>query len=51
MKFLEVNQIVPGANAQILEILPFNGTIALLIGNHKVVLGLEVARNVFAEPL
>jgi len=51
MKFLEVNQIVPGANAQILEILPFNGTIALLIGNHKVVLGVEVARNVFAEPL
>ena len=50
MKYLEENNVLPGSTATIIEVLPFNKTIKLIIGSHSVILGLDVARNIFVEP-
>ncbi len=49
MKFLEQNGVIPGAASQIIDKLPFNGTISLSVNNKKVILGLNVANSIFAE--
>ena len=51
MKFLEENKVTPGAVGEIREILPFNCTFSMSIDNHKVILGLDVANSIFAEPV
>jgi len=51
MKYLEKNNVLPGSIAIIIEVLPFNKTIKLVIGTNSVTLGLDVARNIFVEPI
>jgi len=51
MKYLEKNNVLPGSIAIIIEVLPFNKTIKLAIGTNSVTLGLDVARNIFVEPI
>jgi DtxR family Mn-dependent transcriptional regulator len=49
LEFLEKNGVVPGALAEVTEILPFNQTLSLQVGNQKVALGFQTARYIFAE--
>jgi DtxR family transcriptional regulator, Mn-dependent transcriptional regulator len=49
LEFLEMNGIVPGAQAEVAGILSFNQTIDLQVGNQKVALGLPTARYIFVE--
>jgi len=50
LEFLEKNRIVPGVHAEMIEILPFNNTLTVKVGEHPVTLGLSVARYIFVEP-
>ncbi len=45
--YLEQQELVPGAEVTIVEIMPFNETITVLTGHRTVVLGLNVARKVW----
>ena len=47
--FLEDNGIVPGALAEVSEVLPFNQTLSLQVGSQKVALGLLTAKYIFVE--
>jgi DtxR family Mn-dependent transcriptional regulator len=49
LAFLESKGILPGTEAILTEIMPFNQTIALQIGDQRVVLGLAVAEQIYAE--
>ncbi|HMD89190.1 MAG TPA: metal-dependent transcriptional regulator [Anaerolineaceae bacterium] len=49
MEFLEKNDIVPGALAEVTEILPFNQTLSLQLGEQKVALGFPTAKYIFVE--
>jgi len=49
MEFLEKHGIVPGALAEVTEILSFNQTLSLLMGNKKVALGFPTAKYIFVE--
>ena len=49
MEYLERNQIVPGNQVTITEILPFNKTITVEVKSNKVTLGLDIARSIFVE--
>ncbi len=51
MKYLEFHNALPGSIATIAEVLPFNKTIKLKIDGQSVILGLDVANNIFVEPL
>lgn len=51
MKYLELNNVLPGSIAIVVEVLPFNKTIKLIISGHSVILGLDVANNIFVEPV
>lgn len=51
MKYLESNNIIPGSIATVDEVLPFNKTIKLTVGDQSVILGLDVASNIFVVPL
>jgi DtxR family Mn-dependent transcriptional regulator len=51
MTFLEGKGIIPGAQAEVTEVLPFNQTITLKLENGSVTLGFASARYVFAERL
>jgi len=51
MKFLEKNKITPGETCVIQEILPFNSTMSLTVDGHLVILDLDVAYSIFAEPV
>jgi DtxR family Mn-dependent transcriptional regulator len=51
MQFLEANGMIPGAQAEILEILPFNQTITLNLAGQRVVLGFAAANYIYAERL
>lgn len=51
LSFLEEKQILPGAHAEIVEVLPFNQTVTLKLGAGQLVsLGFGVARYIFGEP-
>ena len=50
MKYLENHCALPGSLATIIEVLPFNKTIKLEIAGHDVILGLDVASNIFVQP-
>jgi DtxR family Mn-dependent transcriptional regulator len=49
LEFLEANGIVPGAQAEVREILPFNETVTLMMDGQKVALGFATARYIFVE--
>ncbi len=49
MGFLEANRIFPGADAIVVEILPFNKTMTLEVDSRLVTLGTDIARSIFAE--
>ncbi len=49
LQFLEEHGVVPGAKAEILEILPFNRTMSLKVGKNKVALGFSAAKYIYAE--
>lgn len=49
MEYLETNGIIPGALAEVNEILPFNQTLSLQLGKQKVVLGFPTAKYIFVE--
>jgi DtxR family Mn-dependent transcriptional regulator len=49
LEFLEANRIVPGVQAKVSEVLPFNQTLSLQMGKNKVSLGFPTARYIFVE--
>jgi DtxR family transcriptional regulator, Mn-dependent transcriptional regulator len=49
LEFLETNGIIPGANAVVTEVLPFNQTITLKLESKQVALGFPTARYIFFE--
>ena len=50
MSFLEGKGIMPGSQAKVMEILPFNQTIALEVKGQSVTLGFASAQYIFVEP-
>jgi DtxR family transcriptional regulator, Mn-dependent transcriptional regulator len=48
--FLIDNQVVPSAEVEIGEILPFNQTVTVKVGEEQVTLGFQAARYIYAEP-
>lgn len=49
LNFLIENKILPGAEVQILDILPFNQTVTVQVDDIPVTLGFAAARYIFAE--
>ena len=49
LSFLNKNKIVPGAEAQLVETLPFNQTVTIEIEGEKITLGFQTAEYVFVE--
>ncbi len=49
MQFLEANGVVPGTPAEIVEILNFNQTIGLKVGDRDVTIGFPAAKYIFIE--
>jgi DtxR family Mn-dependent transcriptional regulator len=49
MKFLIENGVVPGANARVVDVLPFNQTVTLVVSGKRVTLGFSAARFIFAK--
>jgi DtxR family Mn-dependent transcriptional regulator len=49
LQFLEINGIIPGAQAKVAEILPFNQTISLRLNEKEVTLGFPAAKFIFVE--
>ncbi len=49
LEYLEMNGILPGALAEVTEVLPFNQTLGLKMGKHRVALGMPTARYIFVE--
>ncbi len=50
LQFLEAHGVVPGAQARVDDILPFNQTMSLKVGKKTVALGFQTARFVYVEP-
>ena len=49
MQYLENNGVIPGTLAEICEVLPFNQTLTLGLGDRKVVLGFPAAQYIYVE--
>jgi DtxR family Mn-dependent transcriptional regulator len=49
LTFLIENGILPGAEAQVTEVLPFNQTLTILVAGKPITLGFSAARYVFVE--
>jgi DtxR family Mn-dependent transcriptional regulator len=49
LKFLETNGIVPGCQAEVMEVLDFNQTISLKVGSKDVAIGFPAARYLFVQ--
>jgi Fe2+ transport system protein FeoA len=49
LEFLETNGIVPGVLAEVTEILSFNQTLSLQLGDKNVALGFPTAKYIFVE--
>lgn len=49
LDYLGKNGVEPGAQAQLIEVLPFNQTLTLKIADKEVILGFSAARYIFAE--
>jgi DtxR family Mn-dependent transcriptional regulator len=50
LAFLENNKILPGVQAKVREVLPFNQTITLEVNGQAVTLGFVAARYIFVSP-
>ena len=49
IRFLEANELLPGARVQVVEVLPFNQTITVAVAERQVTLGFTIARYLFCE--
>ena len=49
LAFLEAKKIMPGAQATVTEVLPFNHTISVEVNGQAVILGFAAARYVYGE--
>lgn len=49
MDYLIQNGVLPGAPAQVVEVLPFNQTLTLAVEGRHVILGFSAARYIFGE--
>jgi len=49
MSFLEEHGMVPGAEVEVAEVLPFNETVSVRVGGHEVVLGIAVAEHLWVS--
>jgi len=49
LQFLEANGMVPGAQAEVTDVLPFNRTMSLKVGKKKVTLGFPTTKYIFVE--
>jgi DtxR family transcriptional regulator, Mn-dependent transcriptional regulator len=49
LRFLIENNVLPGASAEIVEVLPFNQTVSVRIAGNLITLGFQAARFIFAE--
>jgi len=49
LAYLETHGLLPGTEALVTEIVPFNQTIALQVGDQRVVLGFTVAERLFGQ--
>ena len=49
LQYLETNGVIPGTQAVISEVLPFNQTLTLVIGEKQVVLGYPTAEYIYVE--
>ena len=49
LEFLETNGMVPGTQAEVIEVLSFNQTMSLKLGKKTVTLGFPTARYIFVE--
>ena len=46
---LEEHGMVPGAEVEVAQVLPFNETVSVRVGGHEVVLGLAVAEHLWVS--
>jgi DtxR family Mn-dependent transcriptional regulator len=49
MQFLEAHGILPGARIEVTEVLTFNQTIGLKVGDENVTVGFQTAKSIFVE--
>ena len=49
MQFLEENGVVPDTQAEVEQVLPFNQTLTLVIGERRVVFGFSTAGKIYVE--
>lgn len=49
LAFLEANHLMPGAVVTVQEIVPFNQTITVQVGQEQVVLGIGVAEQIYVQ--
>ncbi len=49
LEYLEKNNLMPGVPAEVVEVLPFNQTITLKVGERLVTLGNAAAKYIFVE--
>jgi DtxR family Mn-dependent transcriptional regulator len=49
MQYLEENGVIPGTQAEVSDLLPFNQTLTLAIGERRVVLGFSTADKIYVE--
>jgi DtxR family Mn-dependent transcriptional regulator len=48
--YLESQGLMPGAEIQVIEVLPFNETIRIHVEGHQVILGLQLADHMYVSP-
>ena len=51
LKYLEKYCVLPGTQATIMEVLPFNKIIKIKVVGQSVILGMDVANGIFVEPI
>lgn len=51
LKFLEQNEIIPGAQVEVLEILPFNQTLTLKLKGLRISIGFPIVKHIFVEKI
>ncbi|GAB4505727.1 MAG: hypothetical protein Fur0043_27240 [Anaerolineales bacterium] len=49
LEYLEKNNLMPGVHVEVVEVLPFNQTITLKVGERSVTLGNAAAKYIFVE--
>ena len=49
LQFLETNAIAPGVRAEVVDVLPFNQTVTVRLGERNLALGFSAAQHIFVE--